>query len=104
MRAGYTCFAISPRNSPEAVAHLLTASETALLLVSSEFSMVALGESALKMMRGKVPPMHHMPVFEDLFTSAMDPAFVTYPEVKYDPESIALILHSSGSYRLKIRV
>ena len=100
MRAGYTVFAISPRNSPEAVAHLLSKTEAALLLVSSEPSMVALGEAGLKIFQSSsmAPPMDHMPTFEYLLSSISDDTYVNYPSVHYNLDSPALILHSSGAH------
>lgn len=100
MRAGFTAFAISPRNSPEAVASLLSKTATAFLLVSPEPSMMALAESGLKILQaaGTVLPMHAMPIFEDLVFAAVKDAFVSYPKSNYDPDTIALILHSSGPH------
>lgn len=41
-----------------------------------------------------------MPMFEDLYPmSANEAGDKMYPAVRYDPQSIALILHSSGAYR-----
>ena len=99
MRAGFTCFAISPRNSPEAVAHLLAATQTAFLLVSSEPSMMTLAKTALSRMSdsGKTPRMAPMPFFEDMLAEASADSFVEYPKINFDPDSIALILHSSGT-------
>ena len=40
-----------------------------------------------------------MPMFEDLYPiSANEAEEKVYPAVRYDPQSIALILHSSGAY------
>ncbi|KAH8101719.1 acetyl-CoA synthetase-like protein, partial [Cristinia sonorae] len=99
MRAGFTVFTISPRNSPEAVAHLLSKTDAVLLLVSSEPSMAALAETAISLLRSTGTELRKgsMPVFEELFVSVTDDSFVAYPKVEYDLESPALILHSSGS-------
>ncbi|TCD63425.1 putative NRPS-like protein biosynthetic cluster [Steccherinum ochraceum] len=99
MRAGFTVFAMSPRNSAEAVAHLLSKTDSQFMLVSSEPSMVSLAEAALKIMRtsGKAPPMGRMPEYDNLYSAAMNVNFMPYPNVKHDVDSIALILHSSGS-------
>ncbi|THH29823.1 hypothetical protein EUX98_g4374 [Antrodiella citrinella] len=100
MRAGFTFFAISPRNSPEAVAHLLTKTETAFLLVSPESSTVTLAESASGIIQstgGVSPKIDRMPVFEDLCAAVDDVSFDSYPTVAHDGESVAMIFHSSGS-------
>lgn len=100
MRAGFTVFAISPRNSPEAVAHLLLKTEATFLLVSPEPSIGALAEAGLRILQssGTEISMDHMPTFEDLFSSARDANFVAYPSVSFDMNSTALILHSSGTH------
>lgn len=100
MRAGFTFFAISPRNSAEAVAHLLSKTETAFLLISPESSIVTLAESAADIMQrtgGATPKIDRMPIFEDLFAAVDDISFDSYPTVAHDEESVAMILHSSGS-------
>ncbi|THH29826.1 hypothetical protein EUX98_g4377 [Antrodiella citrinella] len=99
MRAGLTVFAVSPRNSPEALAHLLSKTDATLLLTSSEPSTTALAESGLKILQstGKALPTSHMPAFERLFSATTDDTFVSYPNIVIDINSPALILHSSGS-------
>lgn len=98
LRAGYTVFAISPRNSSEAVAHLLSQTDVAFVFVSQEPSMVALAEAALKILQdsGHAVPMGSMPSFEDLSFAASKDDFAQFPQITYDMDAPALILHSSG--------
>lgn len=60
--------------------------------------MMTLAETALSMMSdsGKAPRMVPMPFFEDMFAEASADSFIEYPKIAYNPDSIALILHSSG--------
>ncbi|KAI0045616.1 acetyl-CoA synthetase-like protein [Auriscalpium vulgare] len=102
MRAGLTVFPISPRNSPEAIAHLLKTTGTAYLLVSGEKMMQDLAQAALEVLRrdegAREPELSAMPRFEDLYTEDVFSGDLRpYPSVKFDLETNILILHSSGS-------
>ncbi|KIK57192.1 hypothetical protein GYMLUDRAFT_247153 [Collybiopsis luxurians FD-317 M1] len=104
MRAGYTAFPISTRNSDVAVAHLLKSTDSKFLFVSPDVAMQDLASRALSRLAyqdglvngeaGKQIDIFPTPVFEDLFQkTALNPE----PSEVTDMESIAIILHSSGS-------
>jgi len=102
LRAGFSVFPISPRNSPEAVAHLLKKTGSNYLLVGGELMLQKLANTALELLRGEGHPeipSSHMPYFEDLYpTDDSDNEFENYPTVKFEPEAPSLILHSSGQH------
>nr|VWP02520.1 Alcohol oxidase [Ganoderma boninense] len=99
-RAGHVAFPISPRNSPAAVADLLRNTKTAHVLVSQDAHITALTKEAL--VEFDCVSQHPMPSFEELYpagASSHDEGEVVdeLETPAYDPESPALILHSSGS-------
>ena len=102
LRAGFSVFPISPRNSPEAVAHLLKKTGSNYLLVGGEPMLQKLANAALELLRADGHPeipASHMPHFEDLYPDDdSDSEFENYPTVKFDLEAPSLILHSSGQY------
>jgi acyl-CoA synthetase (AMP-forming)/AMP-acid ligase II len=102
LRAGFSVFPISPRNSPEAVAHLLKKTGSSYLLVGGEPILQKLANTALELLRADGHPeipSSHMPHFEDLYPEdGSDSEFKSYPAVKFDPEATSLILHSSGQH------
>ena len=96
-RAGYTAFPISPRNSPTAVAHLLTKANVAHLVIENEPALTSLASSALDLLdedaKSKLETSD-LPTYQDFFNpSISDEA----PEVEFDIHSTILIVHSSGS-------
>ncbi|KAF4612641.1 hypothetical protein D9613_011797 [Agrocybe pediades] len=101
LRAGYIGFAISPRNSPAAVAHLINKVDVKCLLIGHDLVITGLANNALQMMASQYPGSEKpivvpMPVFEDLYMdSADDPDDL--PFEKRDPDDIILYMHSSGS-------
>ncbi|KAI0298355.1 acetyl-CoA synthetase-like protein [Multifurca ochricompacta] len=101
LRAGFTVFPISPRNSPEAIAHLLKKTEVRHLLVGGEPMLQKLATASLEFLRADghpETPFSRMPGFEDLYPHEYpDSEFKRYPEVKFDLNAPSLILHSSGS-------
>ncbi|KAI0272871.1 acetyl-CoA synthetase-like protein [Russula aff. rugulosa BPL654] len=101
LRAGFSIFPISPRNSPEAVAHLLKKTGSKYILVGGEPMLQKLANTALELLRADGHheiPSSHMPHFEDLYPEDdSDSEFENYPTVKFDLEAPSLILHSSGS-------
>lgn len=101
LRAGFSVFPISPRNSPEAVAHLLKKTGSNYLLVGGEPMLQKLAHTALELLRADGHPeipSSHMPHFEDLYPDdESDSEFENYPTVKFEREAPSLILHSSGS-------
>jgi acyl-CoA synthetase (AMP-forming)/AMP-acid ligase II len=102
LRAGFSVFPISPRNSPEAIAHLLKKTGSNYLLVGGEPMLQKLATSALELFQADGHPeipSSHMPHFEDLYPDDdSDSEFENYPEVKFDLEAPSLILHSSGQH------
>ncbi|KAH8116797.1 hypothetical protein DFH11DRAFT_1687657 [Phellopilus nigrolimitatus] len=100
VRAGFTVFAISPRNSPAAVAHLLRKTKTAHVLVGSEQALQSLAKASFKLLddAGDAKPgASDMPNFKDVFLPIDETDFKPFPHVKPDLDSNAFILHSSGS-------
>ncbi|KAH9077806.1 acetyl-CoA synthetase-like protein [Lactarius deliciosus] len=101
LRAGFAVFPISPRNSPEAIAHLLKKTATRHLLVGGEPMLQKLAATSLELLRADGHPeipISNMPHFEDIYPhdcSHID--FKYYPAVKFDLDAPGLILHSSGS-------
>ena len=93
-------FPISPRNSPEAVAHLLKKTGPSHLLVGSEPKFQKLATSSLELLQADgYPgiPLSDMPDFGDLYPlGGSNNEFKHYPAVKFDPDASSLILHSSG--------
>ncbi|KAH8110860.1 acetyl-CoA synthetase-like protein [Phellopilus nigrolimitatus] len=99
MRAGWTVFPISTRNSPAAVTTLLTQTKTAHIFVSADSSMQHLADAALKELSvDNAVKKHKMPVFEELYPVAgFDPSFTPEPLANIDMDAYSLIFHSSGS-------
>lgn len=98
MRAGYQVFPISPRNSPQAVTHLLSKTNVQLLFATKgPMENLAAGafeglDSAQR--QTKLVPM---PQFEDLYPTTEE-KFEPLPPYKAGLEDYCLILHSSGEY------
>ena len=101
IRAGFVAFLISPRNSSEAIAHLLTESNSKALFISADRPMADLAEAAVKQLQrdSTTSPIdvHPMPVFEDLFPPQPDLDFKPFLPRKMNLDAPAFILHSSGS-------
>lgn len=106
LRAGFSVFPISPRNSPEAVAHLLKKTGSNYLLAGGEPMLQKLANTALELLRADGHPeipSSHMPHFEDLYPDDdSDSEFENYPTVKFDREAPSLILHSSGQHVMNL--
>lgn len=102
LRAGLTVFPISPRNSPEAIAHLLKKTGTSHLLVGGGPTLQKLAAASLELLRTEGHPeipFSHMPYFEDIYPlESADSTFNHYPAVKFDLNAPSLILHSSGKH------
>jgi acyl-CoA synthetase (AMP-forming)/AMP-acid ligase II len=100
LRAGFSVFPISTRNSPEAIAHLLKKTGTSHLLIGGEPMLQKLATASLELLRADgYPeiPSSHMPHFEDLYPhDDPDNEFRHYPPVKFDLDAPSLVLHSSG--------
>ncbi|KAI0314888.1 hypothetical protein OF83DRAFT_1165029 [Amylostereum chailletii] len=80
LRAGFAAFLVSPRNSPEAIAHLLKDSGVCHLLIEGTPIVEQTAEEALQLLSADTTriPCSRMPVFESLYAKEV------------------LILHSSG--------
>jgi acyl-CoA synthetase (AMP-forming)/AMP-acid ligase II len=98
-RAGYTVFHISPRNSPAAVAHLLTSKSVVHVLTSCEPGIKAVVTAALAEMDVDENRRHHfvsdMPSFDSIMLEE-DPTFLLLPPRDYDQDSVVCYIHSSG--------
>ena len=100
LRAGFTVFPVSPRNSPEAVAHLLKKTGANHLLVGGEPMLQELAAASLELLRADGHPgvpLSNMPNFKNLYPhDDSDNEFKPYPVAKFDLDAPSLILHSSG--------
>ena len=102
-RANMAAFAISPRNAPDAIAHLLLKVRATALFVSSEVSLQNNARRALDLI-SKSPEnpssvtleMHPMLVFEDMYPIHPVDELEYIPAIDYDLDSEAFIFHSSG--------
>lgn len=97
MRAGYSAFPISPRNSPAAVAHLLQKVKVAHVLVGSERAFRALISESLALIEGEEKPTISVMLSNDTIYLEDDEDFVPLAPVKYHAGDIAYLVHSSGS-------
>ena len=101
LRAGYTVFPISPRNSPQAIAHLLNKTGAVHLFVSGDSQLYELACASIKLLQAieesSAVTRYEIPVFDDLFPPrAAESSFKWFPLRCFDMEMPALILHSSG--------
>lgn len=97
MRAGLTVFPISVRNSPAAVAHLLSAKSVSHIFVGAErahHELVAAALTVLTETELPRPPISPLPSFQDLYADGK--AFEALPSVTLSMTAPAAILHSSG--------
>lgn len=98
-RAGFVAFPISPRNSPAAVAHLLTQTAAEYILVGPEPALQDLAAAAFDIMREAgtpLPPRAQMPVFEDLYIDDRESALEPLPPLHADLDDPIVMMHSSG--------
>ena len=97
LRTGWTLFLISPRNSSEAVAHLLKTTGATHLFVSVEPSVQALADNAVAHLTSSNVQKLDMPTFDHLFPiKGIDTSFVPEPLGEINMDDRALVLHSSG--------
>ena len=95
-RAGFVAFPISPRNSPAAVAHLLTKTGAPYLVVGPEPALQELAVAAFDLLNEQGVPLPHrapMPVFEDLYN---DTPVEFLPPLHADLDDPTVMMHSSG--------
>ena len=97
MRAGYTVFPISARNSPAAVAHLLKETNVTHLFVGQNGNLQSIIDAAYGMLEGQKPVALDMPTFTELYSVDDERAVEAnyYSPSKLD--ATVLIMHSSGS-------
>ncbi|KAF8633857.1 hypothetical protein AX17_004349, partial [Amanita inopinata Kibby_2008] len=101
MRAGYSLFTISPRNSPAAVAHLIMKVGVKYVLVGCEPAMANLVTEVSKVLKSEYssfpePEFSSLPMFEELFTD--NPTELEPPPFgRVNPDDSVLYFHSSGS-------
>ena len=106
LRAGFTVFPISPRNSPEAVAHLFEQVKPCLLFTNADMgqSLQNILSRAMQLMRESKtgsPPFaqHTLPTFEDMFCVHPTNEASYLPEVPSKPWRMGdpmCVMHSSG--------
>ncbi|EKM49937.1 uncharacterized protein PHACADRAFT_213717 [Phanerochaete carnosa HHB-10118-sp] len=99
-RAGFVAFPISPRNSPEAIAHLLAETGVSHIFISAEDALQRLWDASTDVLArtGGAPPLRHdVPAFQELYPAEPDVHFklLPAPDVRWD--DVTIILHSSGS-------
>lgn len=96
LRANYAVHPISTRNSPEAIAHLISKTGAAYVLVGAEKSIQTLANDALGLFdnAGNVR-RSFMPNFEDLYSATGD--FNKLDFIQPHPDTPAIIMHSSGN-------
>ena len=100
VRAGYTVFPISPRNSAAAVAHLIDKVDVKCVFVGRDVVTTDLAQEAMKSWdkqhpKATNPLLSPMPIFEDLFReSEDDPDDIPYEKPKEN--DIIFYVHSSG--------
>lgn len=106
MRAGYIPFPISPRNSPAAIAHLLSKTNATHIFVSEDPSMQGLSAGSLKVLAaqgGQEVQRITTPFFDELYLTYSNEDDSLPPAAeKREFDSVALILHSSGTSRLSV--
>lgn len=107
MRANFIVFPISPRNSAQAVAHLITKVGVDHILVGRDPSMHDLVSDALEVVKLsspltlQAPSVSAIPLFEDLFLQKPFGDVEGLPVVRQNPDDIVMYLHSSGAYLIQ---
>ncbi|KAF8889040.1 acetyl-CoA synthetase-like protein [Infundibulicybe gibba] len=97
LRAEIPIFPISPRNSPAAIAGLISVTRPTVLLISVEESIQELVRASLLETEEK-PLVHQMPRYEELYLE--NPTFTPLPPRRRDLDAIMLLMHTSGSSSL----
>lgn len=104
IRAGCVPFLISPRNSAAAVARLVADTGTCHILLGHDQPIQDLASEALSIFKNDpkhrsppaLPEVSLVPLFDDMYRPTEEP-FERLPPTKFDPRSLAVIVHSSGS-------
>ncbi|KAF5353868.1 hypothetical protein D9756_007248 [Leucocoprinus leucothites] len=101
MRAGYRAFPISPRNSERGIANLLLKMKVEYIIVSKDDAMQRVANGACELVRQEQQSLDvtllDAPSFQDLFSDPLRSFEPLPPMQRTNVDSIALILHSSGS-------
>ncbi len=94
-RAGIPFLALSPRNSPAALAHLLRTTKPTHLFISADASLLELAKDTFKLLEGgHIPVIAPMPSYEDLYIKAG--SFIQLPPRERDMNARTVVAHSSG--------
>ncbi|ETW75335.1 hypothetical protein HETIRDRAFT_461285 [Heterobasidion irregulare TC 32-1] len=99
IRAGYCAFLVSPRNSPPAIAHLLSITQSDFLLTSADTVTQDIVHKAVDILQknGGTIAVRDIPRFEELFHDVAV-SFEPLPQMQTPSmDDVAIILHSSGS-------
>lgn len=105
MRIGFAIFVISNKNSPAVIAHLLKATGSSAIMVSSDASTRNLVEEALQMMEQheKIPILDAV-TYPDVFPGEYS-KFEPLPPLPDDiMDMVAIIAHSSGETTSHIKL
>ena len=95
MRAGYTPFLISTKNSPIAVAHLLKVTDSTVLYTSNDTIVTNLAKEAFQKLEQPIPSFT-VPSHDELYLSSEVEFLALPPFPEVDLELPAIIAHSSG--------
>lgn len=105
LRTGWTLFPISPRNSPQAVAHLLQKTGVTHLFISAEASVQQLADDALRQLESINVEKLPMPTYDALYTPKTGVLeFEHEPFGEFSMDDDAIVIHSSGTSNLAIWV
>ena len=99
-RANCIIFPLSPRNSPAAVAHLLSETDAKHLLIGPEPAMQNLAKASFAAMESqglRPPESSTMPIFEDVVKPIAEVDFRFLPKYDFRMEHTNSIYHSSGT-------
>ncbi|OJT12273.1 Linear gramicidin synthase subunit D [Trametes pubescens] len=101
LKSGCTLFLVSTRNTAAGVADMLKRTNTTQILISQDATIRGIAADALSQLPGIQVTVRDMPVFEDLYSDAPTNSAFTNVDVKlpakYNPDALAIFLHSSGS-------
>ena len=100
IRAGHVVFPISPRNSPAAIAYLLSKMGAMYIFVGSEDALQDLAAAAFRNLsdsKNRVPIQAQFPTFADAYEAGIADPFEPLPPLQFEWNDPLVILHSSGS-------
>ena len=99
LRLGHAVFFISPRNSSEAVSHLLVSLGATHLVVGLDESVRNNAAAALHDLREKnlkIPDTSSMLTFEEVYLPTLKANFELLPSIKFNIRGSCIFLHTSG--------